>query len=141
MEEETRKVNKAVKYVATKDITESNNLIKAASVWVARQLGLKRPMRGKKVEPWWERKIEEDIKGISREVNIREREERGEIKSKRKVKEPENKYSIKRKGLTLVLEELKQKLLAKSAKIKQYEQRITQYKQNRLFETDQKNGL
>ena len=98
-------------------------------------------MRGKKVEPWWERKIEEDIKGISREVNIREREERGEIKSKRKVKEPENKYSIKRKGLTLVLEELKQKLLAKSAKIKQYEQRITQYKQNRLFETDQKNGL
>ena len=41
--------------------------------------------------------------------------------------------------LTLVIEELKRKLLAKSAKIKRYEQRITQYRQNRLFETDQKN--
>ena len=38
----------------------------------------------------------------------------------------------------MVLEELKQKLVAKSAKIKRYEQRITQYRQNRLFETDQK---
>ena len=136
MEEETRKVNKAIKHVETKDITESNNLIKAASIWVARQLGLKKPMRGKKVEPWWKRKIEGDIKRIGREVNILEREKRGEIKSKRKVKELENKYNIKRKGLTLVIEELKQKLLAKSAKIKQYEQRITQSRQNRMFETD-----
>ena len=47
LEEETWKVNKAIKHVATKDITESNNLIKGASIWVARQLG------GKKVEPWW----------------------------------------------------------------------------------------
>ena len=80
MEEKTRKVNKAIKHVATKDITESNNLIKAASIWVARQLGLKKPMRGKKVEPWWKRRIEGDIKRIRREVNILEREKRGKIK-------------------------------------------------------------
>ena len=90
------------------------------------------------MEPWWKRRIEGDIKRIRREVNILEREKRGEIKSKRKVKELENKYNIKKKGLTLVIEERKQKLLAKSAKIKRYEQRITQYRQNRLFETDQK---
>ncbi|XP_068684755.1 uncharacterized protein [Montipora foliosa] len=138
LEEETRKVNKAIKHVAPKDITESNNLMKAASIWVARQLGLKKPMRGKKVEPWWKRRIEGDIKRIRWEVNILEREKRGEIKSKRKVKELENKYNIKRKGLTLVIEELKQKLLAKTAKINRYEQRITQYRQNQMFETDQK---
>ena len=103
LEEETKKVNKAIRHVATRDITESNNLIKAASIWVARQFGLKRAIRGKKVEPWWKRRIEEDIKRISREVNILEREKRGEIKSKRKVKELENKYCIKRKGLTLVI--------------------------------------
>ena len=38
----------------------------------------------------------------------------------------------------MVTEELKQKLLAKIAKIKRHEQRITQYRQNRLFETDRK---
>ena len=50
LEKETRKVNEAIKYVATKDITESNNLIKAASKWVVRQLGLKEPVR--KVRKW-----------------------------------------------------------------------------------------
>ena len=50
----------------------------------------------------------------------------------------ENNYNIKRKGLTLIIKKLKQKLLAKSAKIKRYQQRITQYRQNRMFETDQK---
>jgi len=39
-------------------------------------------MRGKKVESWWKRRIEGDIKRIRREVNILEREKRGEIKSK-----------------------------------------------------------
>ena len=82
LEEETRKVNKAIKYVATRDITESNNLIKVAGIWVSRQLGLKKPMRGKKVEPWWKRRIEGDITRIRREVNILEREKQGEIKSK-----------------------------------------------------------
>ena len=80
-------------------------------------------MRGKKVEPWWKIRIEGDVKRTSREVNMLKREKRGEIKSKRKVKELENKYNIKRKVLTLVTEELKPKLLAKSAKIKRYEQR------------------
>ena len=32
LEEETRKVNRAIKHVATKDITESSNLIKATSI-------------------------------------------------------------------------------------------------------------
>lgn len=72
-----------------------------------------------------ERRIEGDIKRIRREVNLLERDKRGEIKSKRKVKELE-KYNMKRKGLTLLTQELKQMLLAKSAKIKRYEQRITQ---------------
>lgn len=55
-----------------------------------------------------------------------------------KYKELEQKYSIKRKGFNVVLEELKQRLKAKSMKIKRYNQRIEQYKINRLFHQDQK---
>ena len=44
----TDRVNEAIKYFKSKNITETNDLIKAASVWVAEQIGLnKRDYRGK----------------------------------------------------------------------------------------------
>lgn len=58
LDEETRKVNMAIKHVVTKYTTETNNLIKAASIWIARQLSLKKPVRGRKIKPWWKRRIE-----------------------------------------------------------------------------------
>ena len=48
------------------------------------------------------------------------------------------KYRVKKKGLKTVIEELKQRMLAKSAKVKRYEQRIEQFRQNRIFDRDQK---
>ena len=48
------------------------------------------------------------------------------------------KYQVKREGLVTVIEELKQRILAKAAKIVRYEQRIHQYKINRLFKVYQK---
>ena len=46
---------------------------------------------------------------------------------------------MKRKDVKTVIEELKQRMLAKSAKIRRYEQRIEQFKQNRIFHFDHKN--
>ena len=40
--------------------------------------------------------------------------------------------------MTVVLEELKQRVLAKSKKIRRYESRIEQYRQNRMFQSNQK---
>ena len=39
---QTDKVNDAIKYFKSKNITETNDLIKAASLWVAEQIGLKK---------------------------------------------------------------------------------------------------
>ena len=39
---QTDRVNDAIKYFKSKNITETNDLIKAASMWVAEQIGLKR---------------------------------------------------------------------------------------------------
>ena len=55
-----------------------------------------------------------------------------------KAKLVEDKYGVKRKGCTTVMEELKQRILAKAAKLPQYEQRIQQYGVNRLFKVDQR---
>ena len=57
---------------------------------------------------------------------------------KRKLSELNERYRVKRKGLKTVIEELKQRLLAKSAKVGRYQQRIEQFRQNRIFDFDLK---
>ena len=133
-----RKINGLIKFIKTDNITDTNNLIRAGAAWIAQHLGLKRVRVGKKTEPWWKRRIERDIKRLRKDINILERSKRGELKSQAKFRDLDKNYCIRKKGLSTVIEELKQRLLAKSAKIKRYEQRITQYRQNRLFQVDQK---
>ena len=47
-------------------------------------------------------------------------------------------YGVKTKVLTIVIEEIKQRILTKAAKLSRYEQRIQQHRINRLFKVDQK---
>ena len=44
-------VNEAIKYLKSKNITETNNLIRVASVWVAERIGLKKAEHRKNNEP------------------------------------------------------------------------------------------
>ena len=136
----TAKVNRVIELIETKNITQTNNLIKAAGVWVADQLGLKKSEGRKKKDPWQKRRIEEDIKQLQKDINILERVKNGHIGARKegKAKLVKEKYGVKRKGLTTVIEELKQRILAKAAKLSRYEQRIQQYRINRLFKVDQK---
>ena len=136
---QAERVNSVMKFVKTKNITETNKLINAASVWVADQMGLKKFEIGRRKEPWWKRRIEYDIKNLRHDINILHRESKGELGSKKKwkLKDLEEKYRVRKKGINTVIEELKQRILAKSAKQKRYEQRITQFRQNRTFNVDQ----
>ena len=47
-------------------------------------------------------------------------------------------YRTKKKRLNLVIEELKQRVTAKAAKIKIYESRIEQFRQNRMFQNNKR---
>ena len=67
-----------------------------------------------------------------------ERIKRGELRKRGKMEQLEKKFNIRKKGITVVMEELKQRILVKAAKIKIYEQRRKQYKQNIMFKQDQK---
>ena len=49
----TAKVSRVIELTETQNTTKTNNLIKAAGVWVADQLGLKKYEGGKKTDPWW----------------------------------------------------------------------------------------
>ena len=92
-------------------------------MWVAEQLGLKKAGHRKKNEPWWKSRIEGVKKRLKQEVNFLERESKGVLgfNKKRKLRELNERYGVKSKGLKTVIEELKQRMLAKSAKIRRYE--------------------
>ena len=137
---QTERVNEAIKYFQSKNITETNDLIKAASVWVAEQIGLKKKDYREKNEPRSKRRIEGDVKKLRQDINLLTRDLKGELgsKKKQKMKELYEKYRVERKGLKPVIEELKQRMLAKRARVKRYEQRIEQFRQNRIFDLDQR---
>ena len=122
----TAKVNRVIDLIETKNISQTNNLIKAASIWVADQLGLKKYEGEKKNDPWRKRRIEGGIKQLKKDINIFERVKKDQIGARKegKAKLVEEKYSVKRKGLTVVIEELRQRIIAKAAKIARYEQRV-----------------
>ena len=124
--------------IETKNIAQTNNLIKAAGVWVADQLGLKKYEGGKKKDPWWKRRIEEDKKQLRKDINILEMVKKEQIGARKegKAKLAPEKYGVKRKGLTTVIEKVKQRILGKAAKVSRYKQRMKQWRINRLFKVD-----
>ena len=131
---QTDRVNEAIKYL------KRARLIRAACVCVAERIGLKKAEHRKKNELRWKRRIQGDIKRLRQEVNLLERKNKEELrlKKKRKLSELNERYRVKRKGLKTVFEELKQRMLAKSAKVRKYQQRVEQFRQNRIFDFDQK---
>ena len=48
------------------------------------------------------------------------------------------KYSIRVKRLNFVIEESKQRITAITAKVRRYQRRVDSYRQNRLFENNQR---
>ena len=60
------------------------------------------------------------------------------MKKRRKLSELNERYRVKRKELKTMIEELKQRMFAKSAKVRKYQQRTEQFRQNRIFDFDQK---
>ena len=104
----------------------------AAALWAAKDAGVKKSKIREKKEPWQKRRIESDIANLRSDINRLERERRKETggKGKKKIEELNTKYRVKKKGINLVIEELKQRLIAKKTKVKGYEQRISQFRQN-----------
>ena len=143
VDQEIKKVNQAIDFIQTSTISDTNRLIAAVATYVGQKVGLKvkanRPERNK--EPFWKRRIRKKINEIRKHINILERYKRNEIRNKEKHNNVEHKYHIKKKGLNTVIEELKQWLSAKAAKIRRYEQRIEQYKQNRIVSLRPEKGL
>ena len=54
------------------------------------------------------------------------------------LSELNERYRVKRKGLKTMIEELKQRMIAKNTKVRRYQQRAEQFSQSRIFDFGQK---
>jgi hypothetical protein len=141
--EKVKVVNEAMKYISSNSVSQTNCLMKAGCVLIANDFGLRnlneRPRNtGKVFEPWWKRRLVRDVGSLRRSISVLDQKATGKLKREWKYKALDRKYGIRQKGLCIVLEELKQRLVVKKMKIRRYEQRVSQFRQNRLFMADQK---
>ena len=138
MRETSTIVNSVINRVKTKNITETNVLVLAGANVVADLMNIKKKKASRDKDPWWKKRITGKIRELRKDISKLDQWNRKSLKSEHSKKRLEQLYHVKRKGILVVIEELKQRVKAKAAKIKKYEERNNQFLQNRLFQTNRK---
>ena len=138
VEEASSKVNEVISRIATHNITHTNRLIKAGATISAKHLGVKESPNGRKNrEPHWKRRIKRKTNKLRKDVSMIEEWKDGKLRKEIQEAKLNRLYSVKKKGFKRVAEELKQRIKATSATVKRYTERVKQYRQKRLFQTNQ----
>ena len=135
--EETAKVDKVLSKFKTHSITKTNELFYAGAVVVTNRLGVKIHKVDWRKEPMWKRRLQNKIKELRKDLSQLEAWKHKDISNFRHWERLERKYSIRVKRLN-VIEELKQIITAIAAKVRMYQGRVDSYRQNRLFENNQR---
>ena len=120
IKEEVIKMNKVLEHVKITGFTHCRNVIQAAMKIVGEEVGMKKSNAKKKKEPFWKRRILTDISRLRKDLSRIEAWFAGRWKKDKKKEKDwlDRKYGLRRKGFTLVMEELKQRITAKATKVK-----------------------
>ena len=89
-------------------------------------------------EPMLKRRLQNKIKELRKELSQLEESKDKGIRNFRHWERLERKYSIRVKRLNVLIEELNQRITAIAAKVRRYQGWVYSYRQNRLFENNQK---
>ena len=125
-------MNQVLTYIPTNNITDLNELIYAGAKLVCENIGIPSKNTKAKSKPGWEFRLETQIKNLRKQMKMVKHKKNAEINRK------ENTTQEK---LTVQLEEIHQKVLAKEGRLKRYRQRVKQYRQNRTFQNNKKKIL
>ena len=136
--EETGKVDKVLSKFKTHSITKTNGLFCARAVVGTNSLGVKIDKVAVRKEPMWKRRLQNKIRELRKDLSQLEASRDKDISNFRDWKRLERKYSITVKRMNIVIEELKQRITAIAAKVRRYQGRVDSYRQNRLFENNQR---
>ena len=123
----TKKVIAVVRHIETDDITQTKKLAIASffGYSIAKHMHTWRGIAMHTLHTC--HSIVSGPLGCKRSRSEERQETGGEWNSK--IKEVNAKYRTKKEGINLVIEELKQRLIAKKTKVKRYEQKISRCRQ------------
>ena len=82
--------------------------------------------------------MQNKIKELRKDLSQLQASKEKDISNLRHWERLERKYSIRVKRLKVVTEELKQRITAIAAKVRRYQEQVDNYRQNRLFENNQR---
>ena len=82
--------------------------------------------------------MQNKIKELRKDLSQVESSKDEEVSDVRRWQTLERKCSIKLKTLSVVIEELKQRVVAIAAKIRRYQERVDRFRQNRMFQNYQR---
>ena len=134
--EETAKVDKVLCKFKTHSITKTNELFYAGAVVVTTRLGVKINKTAGRKEPMWKRRLQNKVKELRKDLSQLEASKNKE--DFRYWERLERKYSINVKTLSVVIEELKQRIVAIAGKVRRYQGRVDSFRQNRMFQNNQR---
>ena len=129
---ETNKVNQVLTYIPTNNITNLNELIYAGAKLVCENIGIPSKNTKAKSKPGWEFRLETQIENLWKQLKVVKQKKNAEINRKEKTTQEK---------LTVQLEEIHQKVLAREGRLKRYRQRVKQYRQNRVSRTMKENSI
>ena len=86
----------------------------------------------------WKRRLQNKIKEVKKDLSQLEASKNKDIINFRHWKRLERKYRIRVKRLNVAIEELKQRITAIAAKVRRYQVQVDSYRENRLFENNQR---
>ena len=136
--EETAKVDKVLSKFKTHSITKTNGLFYARTFVVPNKLGVKIGKVAGRKEPMWKRRLQNKIKDLRKDLSQLGASKDKGFSNFRHWERLERKYSIRVKRLNVAVEELKQRITAIAAKLRRYQGWVDSYRQNRLFEKNQR---
>ena len=93
-------------------------------------------MKGTSVEE--KNGMQHKIKELRKDLSHLEASKDKDISNFRHWKRLERKYNIRVKRLNVVIEESKQRITVIAAKVRRYQGRVDSYRQNRIFENNQR---
>ena len=135
---EVNAVDRLLSTVETATITQTMDLVYACAQTVTERLteGKKTAQNGPS-EPPWRRRLSDQIAQLRSDISKLEAMQKGDLRSKKQTQALKTKYKIT-KDYRTTIETLKQRLTALAARLKRYDARAQQWRQNQLFRNNQR---
>ena len=124
--EDTANVDKVLSKFKTHSITKANELCYAGAVVVTNRLGAKIDKVARRKEPMWERRLQNKMKELRKDLSQLEPSKDKDINNFRHWERLERKRleSITVKRLNVVIEEFKHRITAIAANVRRYQGRV-----------------